>query len=138
MCKGACRSWQCGRLSIATSLQSNEAFLRNAELSRANPLWFQWKNNHDTRRHQAPCTSKTGHVVGFVLSCRRLGAIQCHSRPNLIASDEGCPFNISPDGQLFDQRGASRPSKQSAGYTTVLSTIHMGTKRRKEINKSSP
>ena len=138
MCKGSCRSWQRGRLAATTSLQSNEAFLRNAELSRANPLQFQWQNNHDTRRHHTPCTSRTSHLAGFVLSRRRLGAIQCHSRPNLTALDEGCPLNISPDGQLFDQRGVSRPSKQSTGYTTVLSTIHMGTKRGEELKKSSP
>ena len=53
----------------------------------------------------------TNQPTGFVLRHRRLGAIQCHSKPNLAALDEGRPFNISPYGQLFDKRGASQPSE---------------------------
>ena len=37
---GVGRSWQRDKLVAVTSLQSDEAFLRNAEFSRANPLWF--------------------------------------------------------------------------------------------------
>ena len=103
-----------------------------------NPLWFQRRNNHDTRGRHAPCTSRTSHLTGFVLNCQRLGALQCHSRPNLAALDEGRPFNIPPDGQLFDQLEASRRSKQSVGRTVMLSTIHMGTKRGEELRQSSP
>ena len=94
-----------------------------------NPLWFQRCNNHDTKRRQAPCASRISRLAGFVLSSRRLGALQCHSRLDLAALDEGRPFNISLDGQLFNQSGAGRPSKQSDGCTTVLSAIHTRTER---------
>ena len=86
---GAGRSRQHCILVTTTCLQPDEAFLMNAELSRANPLWFQQHNNHDTERHHAPCTSRTSHPAGFVLSLRRLGALQCHSRSDLTAHDEG-------------------------------------------------
>ena len=95
---GAGRSWQRDRLVAASSLQPDEAFLRNAELNRANPLWFQRRNNHDTGRHHAPCISRTSHPTGFVLSHQRLGALQCHSMLDLAALYEGHPFKISHDG----------------------------------------
>ena len=88
---------------VATSLQSDEVFLRNVELSWPNPLWFQRLNHDDTGRHHAPCTSRTSDIAGFVLNRRRLGALQCHSRPNLVALNERHTFNISPDDHLFDQ-----------------------------------
>ena len=49
--------------------------------------------------------------------------------PDLVAFDEGGPFNISLDGQLFDQRGAGRSPKQLTSRTTVLSVIYTGTER---------
>ena len=74
--------------------------------AKANPLWFQRRNNPDIGRHHAPSTSKTSHPTSFVLNRRRLRALQCHNRPDMAALDEDCSFNISPDSQLFDQCGA--------------------------------
>ena len=45
------------------------------QLSRVNTLWFQRCNDHDTRRHHAPCTSRTSHPTGFILNHRRLRAL---------------------------------------------------------------
>ena len=67
-----------------------------------------------------------------------LEPLQCHSRSDLAALDEGRPFNISPDGQIFDQRRVGRSLKQSAGRTTVLSVIHTEIEREEEIRESSP
>ena len=52
---------------------------------------------------------------------------------DLAALDEGRPFNILPNGQLFDQCGAGRPSKQLDGCIVVLPTIHTGTENGKEL-----
>ena len=61
-----------------------------------------------------------------------------HCRSNLAALDEGRPFHISPDDQLFDQCGVGQPSKQSAGHTAVLSAIRTRTKRGEELRESAP
>ena len=89
-----------------TRLQPDEAFLTNVKLSRASLLWFQRHNNHDTVRHHNSCTSRTSHPAGFVLSRPRPGALQLHTKPGLAELDEGRPFNVSPNSQLFDQCGA--------------------------------
>ena len=116
-------SWQHDRLVATPKIQLDETFLRNVEFSWANALWFQQHNNHDTRRRLAPCISRSSHPVCSILSHRKFGALQGLSGLDFARLDEGCLFNISPDGQLFDQRGAGRPPEQSAGRTAVLSAI---------------
>ena len=50
--------------------------------------------------------------------------------------DEGRPFNISSDGQLFNQCRASQSSKKPASRTAMLPTNHTGTKRGKMLSRS--
>ena len=105
----------------------NQMKLSSGMLNSARQILFGFNDITTTTLGDAPYTSRTSHPAGFVLSRRRLGAIQCYSWPSLAALDEGRLFNISPDGRSFDQHGASQPSKQSVGRTIVLSTIHTRT-----------
>ena len=93
------------RFVATTRFQLNEAFPTNVKFGRTNPLWFQRRNNYDTGRYHTSCISRASHLVGFILSCRRLGAIQLHSKKGLAALDEGRPFNLSSNGKLFNQCG---------------------------------
>ena len=52
-----------------------------------------------------PQISKASNSVGFILNCRQSRTIQLHSRQGLAVLNEGCPFNISSNGQLFNQCG---------------------------------
>ena len=74
----------------------------NAEFGLANPLWFQWHNNHNTGRYHTPYTGRVDRPTGFIISCRRLKTKQFHSRQSLAALDEGRSINISSNGQLFN------------------------------------
>ena len=94
-----------GKLIATTRLQTDKAFHKYAELSRASALGFQRSDHHDTRGRRALCKGQASHSTSLVLNFRRLRAVQCHSRPNLAALDEGYPLNIPPDGQLFEQFG---------------------------------
>ena len=40
--------------------------------------------------------------MNFILNCQRLGALQCHNGVGLAALDEGSPFDLPPNGKLFD------------------------------------
>ena len=61
-----------------------------------------------------------------------------HSRQGLAALDEGCPFDISSNGQLFNQRRAGRSSKHPAGRTTMLPIICTRIERGKGFRWPSP
>ena len=94
--------WQYGRFTTSTNLQADEAFLRNAELSKANPLWLQRGNYYNIRGCRTPCNNRTSHLVNFVLSCLRFGALQRHSGADLVALDESYPLDLPSNVQLFD------------------------------------
>ena len=66
-----------------------------------NPLWFQQSNYSDVRRCYTPSES---WVAGFILNRRRLGALQCHSGPDLAALHEGYTFNVPPNDKLSNNR----------------------------------
>ena len=61
-----------------------------------------------------------------------------HNRQGLAALDEGHPFNLSLDGQLFNQCRAGRPSEQLVGRKTMLPIIHARIEREKRFRRSSP
>ena len=49
-----------------------------------------------------PIKARAGHLTSFVLDRRRLGALQRHNGFSLAAFDESYPFNLPPNGKLFD------------------------------------
>ena len=112
-------------------------FPPNVKFGRTNPLLFQWSDNRNFRRYHTSCASRASYIADFILNCRRLRTIQLHSKQGLTALDEGCPFDISSNGQLFNQHKAGRSSKQPFGRMTMLPIIYTGTERGKGFRWAS-
>ena len=53
-------------------------------------------------RCRAPCKSRVDHPTSSILDRRRLGALQLHNGAGLVVFDESYPFDLPPNGQLFD------------------------------------
>ena len=72
------------------------------KLNKADPLRLQQYDYHNTRRCRSPYDGWANDFAGSILNCRRLRTLQRHNRAGFAALDESYPFNMPPNGQLFD------------------------------------
>ena len=85
-----------------TDIQANEILFRNVELNKVNPLRLQWCDYHNTKSYRSPCEGWASDSTGSILNRRRLWALQRHNGDGLVALNESHPFNLQPNGQLFN------------------------------------